>query len=161
MVRTALSRAESVRRYFLTLPASDRADVLTVRDAHVAELLREMQDAQAAGGAASACLFSVDGLAQRRTLKSYGQWVGARGGKAARAHLTKPADLRAVRCPPGLIVSQRIVDASVRLETELRLDLNSTLSVPVRPYPQCSSSCLEAAAICTSSTTRPRLPPAL
>jgi hypothetical protein len=154
MVRTALSRAESVRRYFLTLPASDRADVLTVRDAHVAELLREMQEAQAAGGAASACLFSVDGLAQRRNLKSYGQWVVARG-KAARAHRPKPADLRAVRCPPGLMVSQRIVDASVRLETELRLDLNSTLSVPVRPHHMCSSSCLDAAAMCISSTTRP------
>jgi hypothetical protein len=46
------------------------------------------------------------------------------------------------------MVSQRIVDASVRLETELRLDLNSTLSVPVRPQALCSSSCLDAASIC-------------
>ena len=165
MVRTALSRAESVRRYFLTLPASDRADVLTIRDESAAALLGAMQDAQAAGGAARSSFFSLDGLAQRRNLKSYGQWVGAgaRGAAASgavAARRPKPAELRQVSCPPELLVSQRIVDASVRLETELRLDLNSTLSIPVRRRAALAAAAAAAAAAAHGvPPSRPRLAP--
>jgi len=132
--RARLSRAESVRLYFLTLPASDRADVLTVRDLRAVEIIRGMQDMQVEGGAARTPLFSLAGVAQRRTLKSYGQWVPAsrQHTKATQAsNAPTLASLTKTDCQPELIVSQRIVDAACRIEKGLRLDFNSTLSVPV------------------------------
>jgi len=132
--RATLSRAESVRLYFLTLPASDRADVLTVRDLRAVEIIRGMQDMQVEGGAARTPLFSLARVAQRRTLKSYGQWVlASRWHTKATQASNAPtlASLTKTDCQPELIVSQRVVDAACRIEKGLRLDFNSTLSVPV------------------------------
>jgi hypothetical protein len=134
MVRATLSRAESLRIYFLTLPPSDRADVLTVRDVRAADILRGMQDMQA-DGASGTVLFSFAGAAQRRNLKSYGDWVVAsRHLKPSARDTPLQEALTRHTCPPELMVSQRIIDASARLEGELRLDFNSTLSVPVSPF---------------------------
>ena len=132
MVRS-ISRAESVRRYFLTLPASDRSDILTVRDVGAEKIMRCMQDMQAEAGGASPLLFSFSGVAHRCNLKSYGQWlVVSKHSKAQVARAPTMASLTKTRCPAELIMSQRVLDACARLERVLRLDFNSTLSVPVR-----------------------------
>lgn len=122
-----------MRRYFLTLPASDRSDILTVRDVGAEKIMRCMQDMQAEAGGASPLLFSFSGVAQRCNLKSYGQWlVASKHSKAQVARAPTMASLTKTRCPSELIMSQRVLDACARLERVLRLDFNSTLSVPVR-----------------------------
>jgi hypothetical protein len=138
MVRL-LSKAESLKRYFLTLPISDRADVLTVRDERAVEILRGMQDVEAEHGASSTLLFSLTGVAQRRDMKGFGAWVvSAKDAKTAPVG-NPPTVTQLVprRMPAELIMSQRIVDASLRLESQLRLDLLFTLSVPVRTLLLC------------------------
>lgn len=135
MVRATLSRAESLRLYFLTLPPSDRAEVLTVRDVRAADILRCMQDMQADGDASGTLLFSFAGAAQRRNLKSYGEWVlASRHLKPSTRDSPSQQALTRHPCPPELMISQRIMEASARTERELRLHFNSTLSVPVSPF---------------------------
>ena len=130
----ALSRGESVKRYLLTLPASDRADVLTVRDVRGADVLRGMHELRALRSGADTLLFSFVGAAQRRTLKSYGTWIVARrggAGKLAATETPSPDAINPVCYPPDIAVSRRVLDASLRLERQLRLDLAATLSVPL------------------------------
>ena len=130
----ALSRGESVKRYLLTLPASDRADVLTVRDVRGADVLRGMHELRALRSGADTLLFSFVGAAQRRTLKSYGTWIVARrggAGKLAATETPSPDAIKPVCYPPDIAVSRRVLDASLRLERQLRLDLAATLSVPL------------------------------
>jgi hypothetical protein len=128
-----LSKAESLRRYFLTLPASDREDVLVVRDEPAIAIVRSMQDMQAAHGAAAASVFSFAGAAQRRSLKSYGQWVTVPlcDKPVALGHSPTAAQLTRAVCPPDVVAAQRVVEASARLEAKLHVECNTTLHVPV------------------------------
>ena len=91
-----------------------------------------MQDMQAAHCAA-ASVFSFAGAAQRRSLKSYGQWVTVPqcAKPTALGHSPTAAQLIRAVCPPDVMAAQRIVEASARLEAKLHVECNTTLHVPV------------------------------
>jgi hypothetical protein len=129
----SLSRAESLRRYFLTLQVGDRHDLMTVRDVRAVEIMRSMQDMQLKKSASATSMFSLSGAVQRRNLKGYGQWLAASPlcKPSLLEHGPTAAQLTQVDCPPELILSKRAAEASTRLEEKVHVDYESTLHVPV------------------------------
>ena len=78
-------------------------------------------------------MFALSGAVQRRTMKGYGQWVSANRLSKSQPLNQGPtaAHLIHVVCPPEIMLADRILDASVRLEGAVHVDYEATLHVPV------------------------------